>query len=81
MNVSFSTDLFTMTNTSRKRGYVPKFLHNKDAKKKKFNNDKLQRVENSKQKFGKSKFTKSKTGSKMGDRRSDRPKHKTRKSK
>lgn len=69
-----------MTNTSRKRGYVPKFLHNKDAKKRKFNNDKSQRGESS-QKFGKNKFTKSKTGSKVGDRRNDRPKHKTKKSK
>lgn len=71
-----------MTNTSRKRGYVPKFLHNKDAKKKKLNNDKTQRGDKS-QKFGKNKFTKSKTGSKMGDRRgdrrNDRPKHKTKK--
>lgn len=70
-----------MTNTSRKRGYVPKFLHNKDAKKRKFNNDKSQRGDSS-QKFGKNKFTKSKTGSKKTtDRRNDRPKYKTKKSK
>lgn len=61
-----------MTNTSRKRGYVPKFVHNKDAKKKKFNNDGSQRSESS-QKFGKNKSTKSKFGSKTGgDRRGDR---------
>jgi len=83
-------DLFSMATTGRKRGYVPKYLHNKDAKKKKFNNDK-KGGENS-QKLGKNKFTdKSKRGGESSQmfgkhkftksKAGDRPKHKTRKSK
>lgn len=63
-----------MSNTSRKRGYVPKFVHKKDAKKKKLNNGQAQRGDNS-QKFGNKKFSKS-GGDRRGDRRNDKRKTK-----
>lgn len=82
-----------MQTNTRKRGYVPKFLHSKDAKKRKFNTDKSQKGEKS-QKFGEKKFTKYTGKSQQGEKShkfgqkkftkskmGDRPKHKTKRSK
>ncbi|KAG4066891.1 hypothetical protein HA402_008993 [Bradysia odoriphaga] len=78
-------DLFTMTNTSRKRGYVPKFMHNKDAKKRKFNNDKERRGDSGKgfggkdakkKRFNNDKEQRSKGGKKIGNKKIRNPKNK-----